>query len=98
IIRMAGSTDIGGAADGVLGVQHDGGITLVQGWNWYTGADSTGVGANQYDFETIAMHELGHALGLGHSPDKNSVMYTTLDTGQVKRNLRVADLGLPDLD
>ena len=44
-------------------------------------------GAGQYDFETIVMHELGHALGLGHSADTNSVMYSTLETGTARRTL-----------
>ena len=44
-------------------------ITLLQGWNWYAGADPSQIGAGQYDFETTVTHELGHALGLGHSAD-----------------------------
>jgi hypothetical protein len=70
----------------------------VQGWSWYTGADATAVGAGQYDFETIVMHELGHSLGLGHSADPDSVMYATLGTGTARRALSVADLDIPDLD
>src|SRR5262249_22627465 len=75
VIHRAAASGAGGAADGVLGCEDAGGITLVQGWSWYTGADAAAVGAGQYDFETIVMHELGHALGLGHSADANSVMY-----------------------
>ena len=62
-------------------------ITLIQGWDWYAGADPAAIGAGQYDFQTIVTHELGHALGLGHSADAGSAMYATLDTGTVRRTL-----------
>src|SRR5205807_6422575 len=42
--------------------------------------------------------ELGHALGLGHSPDANSVMYANLSPGQAKRMLTAADLAVPNLE
>ncbi len=99
-ISMADTTVIGGVADGVLGatLAQDGTITLVNGWNWYTGADPGQVGAGQYDFETVAMHELGHSIGLGHSPDLASVMYPSLGTEVVRRDLSGADLSLIDSD
>ena len=88
----------GSAADGVLGCESATGITIVSGWNWYDGADGTAVGADQYDFETIVVHELGHSLGLGHRADAGSVMYSTLSTGEAKRSLAVADLNVSDSD
>jgi hypothetical protein len=88
----------GGAADGVLGCFNGaaGEITILQGWNWYAGADSTLIGSSQYDFQSVVTHELGHALGLGHSPNTASPMYETLATGQVHRTMTVADLNIPD--
>ena len=53
-------------------------IILVQGWNWYSGADAAAVGRDQYDFQTVVTHELGHALGLGHNVDTSSVMNADL--------------------
>lgn len=67
-------------------------VTIVTGWDYYLGADPTGIGAGQYDFQTVVSHELGHSLGLGHSTDANSVMFPELATGQVRRGLTGADL------
>jgi hypothetical protein len=98
ILTEATTSACGSAADGVLGCESATGITIVSGWNWYDGADATAVGADQYDFETIVVHELGHSLGLGHSADAGSVMYATLSTGEAKRSLVVADLNVSDSD
>jgi hypothetical protein len=90
----------GGAADGVLGsfsihaTLRE--ITLVQGWNWYTGADSGQVRPDQYDFEAVLLHEFGHALGLDHSDNPNSVMYETLPTGITRRSITPADFQTTD--
>jgi hypothetical protein len=94
-LAMNATSPVGGYADGVLGcTTEDGQITLIQGWDFYAGAAQPG--AAQYDFQTVVTHELGHALGLGHSADAASVMYATLPAGSARRSLASADLDVPD--
>ena len=99
IVLDTGDTSAcGGAADGVLGCYNEpnGEITMIQGWNWYAGSDPTQIGADQYDFETTVLHELGHALGLGGSTDPSSPMYETLAAGMADRTPTTQDLNIPD--
>ena len=99
VVDTSGTSAAGGFANGILGCfsQSAGEITLIQGWSWYAGSVATQIGTGQYDFETAITHELGHALGLGHSADPTSVMYSTLATGVTDRNLTTADLAIPVL-
>jgi hypothetical protein len=99
VIDSHSTSVIGGAADGVLGVtQSTGEITLLQGWNWYAGSNSAGVGSGQYDFQTVVVHELGHSLGLGHSANAGSVMAPELGTGTARRTMAFADLAIAEED
>ena len=50
--------------------------------NWITG----------FDLATVLLHEVGHALGLAHSNDINSVMFSTISAGQVKLELAADDI------
>jgi hypothetical protein len=98
-LQLNSTSVVGGYADGVLGCTEDNGkITLITGWNWYTGADIAMIAGDQFDFETVLAHEMGHALGLGHSDASASVMYSTLAAGVVKRTLTTNDLNVVDDD
>jgi hypothetical protein len=98
VIDTGSTSACGGAAQGVLGCFNSqiGEITLLQGWNWYAGADPSQIGASQYDLQTTVTHELGHAIGLGHSQAPTSPMYATLAAGMTERAVSVQDLNIPD--
>ncbi|MCR2834662.1 matrixin family metalloprotease [Parerythrobacter lacustris] len=41
--------------------------------------------SNRYDFETVVLHELGHAFGLAHFSSTSCTLYASLAPGQQKR-------------
>jgi hypothetical protein len=94
-IAASATSGSGGLADGVLGsYDHAGGLTLILGWSWYVGADPAGIGPGEFDLQTVVIHELGHAIGLGHSQDAASAMHAALAPGAIKRTLSAADLNV----
>ena len=50
--------------------------TLINGWVWQYGPALAGTG--EVDFESVAVHELGHAHQLGHVINTNEVMHYSL--------------------
>ena len=56
-------------------------------WNYGTGASLV----TQYDFETVALHELGHCFGLRHVIEPSQVMHYAIVNGTDIRTLSTND-------
>lgn len=51
-----------------------------------------GPGARQFDFETVMLHELGHAHQLGHVIIPQAVMYYAIEFARLERDLSPLDI------
>lgn len=49
------------------------------------------VSSNNFDFQSVFLHELGHAAGLHHSEYRNAVMYESFSRGELRRTLHSDD-------
>jgi hypothetical protein len=54
-------------------------------WNYSSATNSTGI--SQYDFESVALHELGHGHQLAHVIDSDDVMNYALSNSEEQRVL-----------
>ncbi|MFE2165448.1 matrixin family metalloprotease [Streptomyces sp. NPDC059447] len=54
---------------------------------WAIGAEP-----GAHDVESVALHEIGHLIGLEHSTDPNAVMFSSLSSNTLRRHLTQDDL------
>ncbi|XVE75499.1 hypothetical protein DITRI_Ditri12bG0098300 [Diplodiscus trichospermus] len=55
--------------------------------NW-----SSNPGPSEVDLESVAVHEIGHLLGLDHSDVREAIMFDTFEYGTRKRDLHADDI------
>jgi hypothetical protein len=58
-------------------------------FNWQYGPASPS--SSQFDFESVALHELGHSHQLGHVIDANQTMHFSISNGQQKNTISKND-------
>ncbi|MSQ62059.1 MAG: matrixin family metalloprotease [Dehalococcoidia bacterium] len=64
-------------------------IEIADDGPWATGAAATP--STAFDLDSVVLHELGHAVGLGHSAENAAVMYASITRGVQRRALTADD-------
>lgn len=102
---FSGNHGDGEAFDGILGTlahafSPPSGLFHLDGdENWVMDGDFINASPlSAVDLESVAVHEIGHILGLGHSSDEAAIMYPTISSGMRKVELANDDiLGIQEL-
>ncbi len=93
VVRWVSTCDPGVLATTYLlsnGPDRECDVQMCSNWNWNCGPGSTPF--NQIDLESVACHEFGHVLGLGHSSNSGATMYYAISFGDdSKRTLHQDD-------
>lgn len=76
-------------SDGLTGGGIEGDIHFDDAETWNTAA---AVPSTEYDLQTLATHEIGHALGLDHSTEPAAIMFCCFSPGTPKRTLHFDDI------
>jgi hypothetical protein len=93
VVKWTNSCDPGVLATTYLltnGPNRECDVLMCRDWNWNCGPGSTGW--TQIDLQSVACHEFGHVLGLGHTSISAATMYYSISYGNdTKRSLHQDD-------
>jgi hypothetical protein len=60
--------------------------------SWYFGENPQNISFAQWDFQSVALHELGHAHQLGHVVDTDDAMHYAISNFEIQRGLNTKNI------